>query len=54
MTQLVSHNTYPLDRDLSSGERYPAFEQLESCICRRTEIKLINMYLKLNLFVLSK
>ena len=21
-------NTYPLDSDLSSGERYPAFEQL--------------------------
>ena len=24
---IVSHNTYPLDSDLSGGERYPAFEQ---------------------------
>ena len=24
---IVFHNTYPLDSDLSSGQRYPAFEQ---------------------------
>ena len=24
---IVSRNTYPLDSDLSRGERYPAFEQ---------------------------
>ena len=24
---IVSRNTYPLDSDLSGGQRYPAFEQ---------------------------
>ena len=42
-------NTYPLDIDLSGGERYPTFEQ-PGPVARFSRVPIINGPVKLSLF----